>query len=124
MWRNPSNTTIPPSGTSLCGHLRERHQLGPRSSARWEFQGVMPWLLWWNPSGTMCCPHRQEPKGPPKQLGQRVDLFTLWCQASRRAVGMRGWTFPHLELCFQCSGYSRELQDRAVKGFVNRLLGS
>lgn len=36
----------------------------------------------------------------PMQAGQHVDLFTLWCQASRGAVGMMGWTFPHLELCF------------------------
>lgn len=64
MWRRPpSNSPIPPSGTSLCGHLRERHQPGPCSSARWECQGVVLWLLWWTPSWAKGCLYRQEPKG-------------------------------------------------------------
>ncbi|RLW07027.1 hypothetical protein DV515_00004242 [Chloebia gouldiae] len=34
---------IPPSGTSLCGHLGERHQLGLSSSARAEFLSRKKW---------------------------------------------------------------------------------
>lgn len=96
MWRRPSDNLIPPCGTSLHGHLGERHQPGLSSSARWEFQGVVPWLLRWKPSQAT----GRNQRVIPMQVGQHVDLFPLWCQASERAVGMRGWTFPCLELCF------------------------
>lgn len=91
MWRRPSNNPIPPRGTSQRGtswdHIHR--QVG--------LQGVVPWLLRWKPSQATA---QARTKGNPKQLDQHVALLTLWCKASRRAIAMRGWKFPCLELCF------------------------
>lgn len=59
----------------------------------------------------------------PVQGGQGVGLFILWCQAPRKGCWDEGLDTSTPVTVFQCSGNSRELQGRAVKGFANRLLG-